>query len=545
MKKFFFKSLAVLFLCNVTLATANAQFGPNAAAVPNEPVDTTVISKLKDESMNHSKVMETMSWLTDVYGPRLTGSPQLKRASEWSKEQFENWGLQNVHLESWGEFGKGWELERYSLTASSPYVSFSVISYPKAWSVGTERPVKAEVVYLDAKSEEDFAKYKGKLKGKFVMIVQPKEVKPNFDPIGKRYEDKDLLKLANATVVPSAKQEQLPADVRKQMQLGYIRSQFLFAEKPLAILDETYRGTGGSVALMAATLPVAPGTPFDKRPTAYGTDAPPVLTQISINQEHYGRLYRLLQKGIKVELELDMKVKFNTNDTKGYNVIAEIPGTDPALKDEVVMIGAHLDSWHSGTGATDNGAGSGTVLEAARLLKAAGIQPKRTIRFALWTGEEQGLLGSRGYVKQHYGDVTETPVKYTAEQEKFAAYFNLDNGTGQIRGIYLQQNEACRPIFRTWLEPFKDWNATTVSYGNTGGTDHLSFDAANLPAFQFIQDPIEYSTWTHHSNMDTYERIQEEDMKRNAVIMASFAYQAAQREAKLPRKPSPVKVGVK
>ncbi|MBC8044989.1 MAG: M20/M25/M40 family metallo-hydrolase, partial [Rhizobacter sp.] len=295
--------------------------------------------------------------------------------------------------------------------------------------------------------------------------------------------------------------------------------------------------------------PANPDVPWNERQRPFDMKSAPVVTQLSLNQENYGRIYRLIQKGVKVELDLDLKVNFQTADLNCYNTVAEIAGTDPELKDEIVMLGAHLDSWHTGTGATDNGAGCGVMMEAVRLLKAAGVKPKRTIRIALWSGEEQGLFGSRAYVKEHFGEgaawgapASTEPIPVKADHSKLSGYFNVDNGTGQIRGIYLQQNDLCRNIFRAWLEPFKDWNATTISFANTGGTDHLSFDGVGLPGFQFIQDPMEYGTWTHHSNMDVYERIQEEDMKRNAIIVAAFVYQTAQRAEKLPRKPANVKV---
>jgi hypothetical protein len=516
-----------------------------------EPVDTAVISKLKDEGLNRSQVMEIASMLTDVYGPRLTGSKQLVRANEWAKSQFEKWGLTNAKLEAWSPFGKGWELKRYSLIATTPYTSFPVMSFPKAWSEGKRG--KGEVIFLDVQSEEDFKKYKGKLRGKFVMISDYEEPKLNEKPIAKRHDAESLLGLANATVAaPSKERFQLSPEALKRQQLNYLRMKFLFDEKPLAVLDLTYRGTAGSIALSNASMPIEPTANWRDRPRPYRTKDGTVLTQISLNPEHYGRLYRLLKKNITVELELDMEVE-TYDATECFNTVAEIEGTD--LKDEVVMLGAHLDSWHSGTGATDNAAGSSIMMEAIRLLKAVGVKPRRTIRIALWSGEEQGLLGSAAYVKKHFGNTPDylavsdvgkgdDTLYVTRNYEKFSGYFNVDNGGGHIRGIYLQQNEACRPIFRAWLEPFKDWNATTVSLSNTGGTDHLSFDAIGLPGFQFIQDPMEYGTWTHHSNMDTYERFVEEDMKHNAIIVASFVYHAAMRDEKLPRKPIKAKVAV-
>ncbi len=531
--------IIVLLLFSIQIASAQ------------EPVDTAVVSKLKDEGLNRSQVMEIASMLTDVYGPRLTGSKQLLRANEWTKSQFEKWGLKNARLEVWSPFGKGWELKRYALTARTPFTTFPVMSFPKAWSEGKRG--KGEVIFLDVKDEDDFKKYKGKLRGKFVMISDYEPPKFNDKPIAKRHDAESLLGLANATVAaPSKERFQMSPEALKRQQLNYLRMQFLFDEKPLAVLDLTYRGTAGSIALSNASMPVAPSQNWRDRPRPYRTKDGTVLTQISLNPEHYGRLYRLLQKNIKVELELDMEVE-TYDATECFNTIAEIEGTD--LKDEIVMLGAHLDSWHGGTGATDNAAGSSIMMEAVRLLKAIGVQPRRTIRIGLWSGEEQGLLGSAAYVKKHFGNTPDylavsdegkgdDTLRVTRDYEKFSGYFNVDNGGGHIRGIYLQQNAECRPIFRAWLEPFKEWNATTVSLSNTGGTDHLSFDAIGLPGFQFIQDPMEYGTWTHHSNMDTYERFVEEDMKHNAIIVATFVYHAAMRDEKLPRKPVKAKVAV-
>lgn len=518
-------------------------------ALAQEPVDTAFISKLKDEGLNRSQAMEIASMLTDVHGPRLTGSKQLLRASEWAKSQFERWGLTNAKLEPWSPFGKGWELKRYSLIARTPYASFPVASFPKAWSEGKRG--KGEVVFLDIKSEDDFKKYRGKLRGKFAMISDYEEPKLNDKPIARRHDSESLLQLANATVAaPSKERVQLSPEALKRQQLNYLRMRFLFEEKPLAVLDLTYRGTAGSIALSNASMPIEPNASWRDRPRPYRTKEGVVLTQISLNPEHYGRIYRLLQKNVPVELELDMEVE-TYDATQCYNVVAEIEGSD--LKDELVMMGAHLDSWHAATGATDNAAGSAIMMEAIRLLKATGVKPRRTIRIALWSGEEQGLLGSAAYVRQHFGQTPDyfaqgengnDSLVVTPQYDKFSGYFNVDNGGGHIRGIYLQQNEACRPIFRAWLEPFKDWNATTVSLSNTGGTDHLSFDAIGLPGFQFIQDPMEYGTWTHHSTMDSYERLVEEDMKHNAIIVASFVYHAAMRDEKLPRKPIKAKIAV-
>jgi Zn-dependent M28 family amino/carboxypeptidase len=281
---------------------------------------------------------------------------------------------------------------------------------------------------------------------------------------------------------------------------------------------------------------------FGNRRSPYEMNAPKIIPQVTVSVEQYNRMVRMIQKGVHVQVEINLVARYYTDDPMSYNVIAEIPGTD--LKDEVVMLGAHLDSWHSGTGATDNAAGSAVCLEAFRIIQALGLKPRRTIRIGLWTGEEEGLLGSRAYVAKHFG---ERPMNngqpgelvLKPEHEKFAGYFNLDNGTGKIRGIYLQGNEAVGPIFRAWLAPFRDLGASTITVSNTGGTDHQSFDGVGLPGFQFIQDEIEYNARTHHSNQDVYDRIQADDMKQASLIMASFVYNAATRDEKLPRKPLP------
>ncbi|MDX2130259.1 MAG: M20/M25/M40 family metallo-hydrolase [Chloroherpetonaceae bacterium] len=548
MMRFLLKSLVLLiFVSSLTVLAQEKEY-----------VDTAIVNRIKDEALKRSQVMDIASSLTDVYGPRLTGSPQLMRANEWTKKKFEEWGLQNARLEAWGPFGFGWTLERYALGATIlgeknlRLASFPVISYPKAWSA-EPKAKKGEVVLLEIKSEEDFAKYKGKLKGKFIMVSDFRAPKLNDKPIAKRHDNESLLPLSNSTTqtlqsfkIPPTSPEEL-----KQRQLTYLRTKFLFEEEPAAILDLTYRGTAGSVSISGATMPPpAMDTPWQSRPKVY-EQPKGVLTQISLNPEHYGRIFRALKKGMKVEMEIDMKVSFNESK-ECFNTIAEIPGTDPKLKDEVVMLGAHIDSWHTGTGATDNGAGTATMMEAVRVLqevfKSTGVKPKRTIRIGLWSGEEQGLFGSFYHVKKNFGDLPDyllwddegkgkDTILVKEAYHRFAGYFNLDNGGGHIRGIYLQQNDACRNIFRAWLEPFAEWNSTTVASSNTGGTDHLSFDAIGLPGFQFIQDPMEYGTFTHHSNMDTYERLVAEDMMRNAAIVASFVYHTAMRSEKLPRKP--------
>jgi len=532
---------------------------------PNDP-----IVKIRDEGLNRSQVMQTLSYLSDVIGPRLTASPGMKRANEWTRDTMTKWGLQNAHLEAWGPFGRGWTLKRFSAQVTDP-LDVPLIAYPKAWSPGTNGPVSAEVVYFDAKDEADLARFKGQLKGKIVLTSAMREVKAHFEMQGTRRDEKNLLALANAPMPrPGGGRGGFgggnnPA-AQAAAKFAAAKNQFLLDEGA-ALLVDPGRGDGGTIFVQSATVP----QPYS--PNAFGPNAPRRISpydkdakmapQIVVAIEHYNRIVRMIQAGEKVKMEANIAVEFQDQDLNGYNTVAEIPGTDPSLKDEIVMLGGHMDSWHAGTGATDNGAGVAVGMEAVRIIQALGLKPRRTIRIALWTGEEQGLLGSRAYVAKHFGKLETPPTTTTnatqgggdgattrpaqatpvlvkmAEYDKLAGYFNLDNGTGKIRGVYLQGNDSVANLFRQWLAPFKDLGAETLSLSNTGGTDHLSFDGIGLPGFQFIQDEIEYDTRTHHSNMDVFDRIQGDDMKQAATIMAAFVYQTAMRDDKLPRKPEP------
>ncbi|HEX8180412.1 MAG TPA: M20/M25/M40 family metallo-hydrolase [Pyrinomonadaceae bacterium] len=541
------------------------QAQPTPTPDPNDPIE-----KIKDEGMNRSQVMQTLSYLSDVIGGRLTNSPNAKRANEWTRDKMTAWGLQNAHLEAWGPFGRGWSLKRFSAEVVEPQ-GFPVIAYPKAWSPGTGA-LTGEVVAIEAKDEAELrAKYAGKLKGAIVLTGPVREVQAHFTPLGTRRDEKDLLALADApdpaTVTPRRFQQN--PDAVAAARFNALKLQF-YTDEGAALLVDPGRGDGGTIFVQSASVPqptnpnapaFGPGAP--RRINPYDKDVPKIVPQIVMASEHYNRIMRMLQAGERVRLAVNLDVQFHDQDLMSYNTIAEIPGTD--LKDEVVMLGGHMDSWHGGTGATDNGAGVAVAMEAARIIKAAGLQPRRTIRVALWTGEEQGLLGSAAYVKEHFGELvapspTPTPTPSATEAtpaaaprptpapsrlvtkpgyEKFDAYFNLDNGTGKIRGVYLQGNGAVMALFRQWLQPFRPMGAETLSMSNTGGTDHLSFDRIGLPGFQFIQDEIEYDTRTHHSNMDVFDRIQADDMKQAATIMAAFVYQTAMRDDKLPRKPAP------
>jgi carboxypeptidase Q len=538
---------------------------PAPAPDPNDP-----IQRIKDEGMNRSQVMQTLSYLSDVIGPRLTASPGMKRANEWTRDQLTKWGLQNAHLEPWGPFGRGWTLKRFSAQVTEP-VDIPLIAYPKAWSPGLATPLTAEVVYVDAKTEADLEKYKGKLNGKIVLTAAMREVPAHFDAQGTRLNEKELLALADAPEPRQVNNRFNNPTFRAAQELASAKMRFFQAEGAALLIDPS-RGDGGTLFVQSAQVPAPPRDPNATTPTRgippYDKSAPKVTPQLVLAVEHYNRIVRMLQAGEPVKMTVDLSVAWQDTDPMGYNTIAEIPGTD--LKDEIVMLGGHMDSWHSGTGATDNGAGVSVAMEAVRIIQALGLKPRRTIRIGLWSGEEQGLLGSRAYVAEHFGSL-QNPVTSAApatggantsamgggagngngttpagptlvtkpEYEKLSAYFNLDNGTGKIRGVYLQGNEAVRSLFRQWLAPFRDMGATTLSISNTGGTDHLSFDAIGLPGFQFIQDEIEYDTRTHHSNQDVFDRIQGDDMKQAATIMAAFVYQTAMRDEKLPRKPVP------
>ncbi|MEP6569452.1 MAG: M20/M25/M40 family metallo-hydrolase [Acidobacteriota bacterium] len=516
---------------------------------PNDPIE-----RIKDEGLNRSQVMQTLSYLSDVIGPRLTASPGMKRSNEWTRDQLTKWGLQNAHLEAWGPFGRGWTLKRFSAQVSEP-LNIPLIAYPKAWSPATAGPLTADVVYVDAKDEADLQRFKGKLKGAIVLTAAMREVKAHFEPMGTRRDEKDLLALADAPVPTPGGGRRFTAEQRAAQVFTMRKYQFFQSEGAAVLVDASRAGDGGTIFVQSATVP-QPVTLDSYGPNAprliqsYDQTAPSILPQLVLAVEHYNRIVRMVQAGEKVTVTVDLAVDWQDADPMGYNTVAEIPGTD--LKDEIVMLGGHMDSWHAGTGATDNGAGVAVAMEAVRILQALNLTPRRTIRVALWTGEEEGLLGSKAYVAEHFGKL-DTPAAVAGasplpspspgllitkpEYEKFSSYFNLDNGTGKIRGVYLQGNESVRPLFRQWLTPFRDMGAATLSISNTGGTDHLSFDAVGLPGFQFIQDEIEYDSRTHHSNQDVFDRIQGDDLKQAATLMAAFIYNAAMLDQKLPRKP--------
>jgi carboxypeptidase Q len=502
-------------------------------------VDTAVVSKLRKNELKNSEVMEVLKMITDVHGPRLTNSPGYKKAADYASTKLSSWGIENVHYDVWDEtFGRGWFVKRFSLEVTTP--SFiPLIAWPKAWTPGVKGNVKAEAIYLDVTKEEDISKYKGKLKGKIVLFSLPVPVKPGYTPEATRLSDSALLVLANAPV-SEAYTGRRYAPPSEPQRLAYLKWDLCQKEGALAVLEASLgsRSKDGTVMVSSATVPYPADFPYAKRHDAFDAQAPQILPQIVVAAEHYNRMIRQLQEGIPVTLNLTLETQF-TPEERGFNIIGEIPGTDRS--DEVVMIGAHFDSWHSGTGTTDNGVGVAVMMEAMRLIKSLGLQPRRTIRIALWGGEEQGLLGSKSYVRRILGERYDRAYPYDSIRmrpaaEKFSVYFNMDHGNGKYRGIYAQGNEKASAIFKSWLSPFYREGTYTVTLKNTSGTDHLSFDAIGLPAFQFIQDPIEYGSRTYHTNMDVFDKAVEADLRHNAIVTALFAWMAANRDEKIPRR---------
>ena len=526
MKKF------VPLVCLLVLSSA-------AQLRSQEKIDLEVTSRIRYEGFHNSKVMEYATGLMDSIGERLTGSPNMKRANEWTRDQLTAMGLVSAHLEPWGPFGRGWANQYVNVRMTSPDV-VTLLAYPKAWTPGTNGVIQGKCIRAILEDRKDFDKYRGKLAGMIVISGADTEAKPITDAPFKRLSDDDLAKLSDYQ--PQGEHAFRFADFVKRQQFIKDLNQFFAEEKVLAVIDHSRMTSGG-------------GTVFVQSGGSYRPGETATVPQLTMALEHWTRITRLLQQRKEVALELNVANTFYDDDPMQYDTIAEIPGTDAnkEKKEEVVMLGAHLDSWHAGTGATDNGAGTIVVMEAVRILKALDIKPRRTIRIGLWSGEEQGLLGSQSYVDHHFGsrppmddpgmkgmptvirrEAGEVTLK--PEQAKIAAYFNVDNGSGKIRGVYVQENAAVAPIFQEWMKPFKDLGMDTLTMSNTGGTDHLSFDAVGIPAFQFIQDPLDYETRTHHSNMDVYDRLEPEDLKQAAVIVAGFVYDAAMRDQMLPRK---------
>jgi carboxypeptidase Q len=518
----------------------------------HESPDLNMYQRIREEGLYHSHIMEYASALTDDIGPRLTGSPNMAKANAWTRDQFIAMGCSNAHLESWGEFGMGWQQLNTWVRMTAPDTAV-FIAQAAPWSPATNGPTNGSAIWLDVKSEKDLDQYKGKLAGKIVLAGDMREV-GNIDlPLFTHYNEKELQGLeAYPLTNPDADFDKFVQEYLARITLRGKIGKFAADEHAAAILIPSrdagrHGGSGGTILDDSGE-----GLDWFAYKREHIAPLPIVVTAI----ENYGRVYRLLKANVPVNIELNVDTKFTGDHEQGYDTVAEIPGTDPQLKDEIVMVGGHLDSWAAGTGATDNGAGSLVAMEVMRILNTLGAKPRRTIRVALWSGEEEGMFGSSGYVKQHFGSfpLSDTPeqrqlpefvrkpagpLTVKPEQKLVSAYFNVDNGGGRIRGVYLQGNAAVAPIFAQWLAPLKDLGVTTLTLRNTGGTDHLSFDAVGIPGFQFIQDELDYETRTHHSNMDTYERLLPEDMKQAAVVEAIFVYNAAMRDQMLPRKPLP------
>lgn len=515
------------FLAVAVLAAALAAQRP-------EPVDQEAVDFLREQGLQHSQVMDHLSWMCDVYGPRLTGSPNLRKAQQWAMQTLRGFGLQNVRTEAWGPFGRGWRCEHSAVevVGDNPW---PVLAYPKAWSPSIDGRVEADVVDALALGAEALQQLD--LARCVVLLEEPREVAEPFDGVSRRLDDADLVRLADGVRQPRGggrrpDRGELPIGFQKRQAVMKVLEQ----KPPLAIFDRGGKGDYGTVFVSGAS---AMANADGSRGSARAADAR-VVPQFTLAVEHYNRMVRVLQKGVPVKVAIELRSSFFDADANDYNVTAELPGIDPQLQSQLVMLGGHFDSWHCGTGATDNGCGSAVAIEAIRLLAALcqqrGQGPRRTIRVALWSGEEQGLLGSRAYARQHFlGD----DGKPLPEHALLSGYFNLDNGTGRVRGVYLQGNAAVQPIFRAWLQPFHDLDAHTLTLDDTGGTDHLAFDAVGLPGFQFIQDPVSYNTRTHHSNMDVWDHAVADDLRQASTIMAAFVWHTAQRDELLPRKPMP------
>jgi hypothetical protein len=520
------------------------------AQAPAEKLDLAMIAKIKDEGLNRSQVMDHIGWLSDVYGPRLTGGPGIRQASDWALTRMAEWGLVNGHRETF-PFGKGWSLVRFSAHLIEPQVE-PLIGFPGAWTPGTNGPVVADVVRVQIDSEADFDKYRGTLKGKIVLTQPSREVRMLEGPFVLRMTDRDF---EEAATVPPSRGRAGAADPDDETGRGRAGRGGRGRGGALSLLQRTLqfykdegvvalfnRGSDSDMSAGGSDLSwrqqrTDGGTIFPTGNGPRGADAGTGLPTVTLAVEHYNRMVRVLARNVPVKVELNLQTRFydEAADGNGFNVIAELAGTDPVLKDEIVMLGAHFDSVAAGTGATDNATGSAAMMEALRILTAVGAKPRRTIRIGLWGGEEQGLLGSRAYVREHFGDPATMTLK--PAHEKLSVYFNSDNGTGRVRGIWLQGNQEAEPIFRQWMEPLKDLGLGAIGPRAVTSTDHVSFDAVGIPAFQFMVDRLEYNSRTHHSNMDTFDRVQADDMIQQATVIAVFAYNAAMRETKLPRKP--------
>ena len=533
--------LAAVSVLLLVIVSASALPAP-ALATQQEELDIETIVRIRDEGLNRSQVMDHLSWLTDVYGPRLTGSPQIEQAKEWTMAKFEEWGLANIHEERF-EFGQGWEVVRFNAHMVEPQV-MPIIGYPRSWSSSTESVVNAEVAYVTIETEADLEKYRGQLEGKIVMMQSIRQVDMLEGDLVMRMTE-EMKEEARRTPVGTATgggrggRGGTGASGADRRLNGNEINDFLLEENAAVLIDRGSDSTnvgGGGSGLSWRTQRTDGGTIFPGSGGPRDENAGNVVPSATIAVEHYNRMMRILEKGIPVQMDVDIQTRYHPEtEPNGFNIIAEIPGTD--LADELVMIGGHFDSTHGSVGATDNGTGVSAMMETMRIFKELGIQPRRTVRIGLWGGEEQGLIGSRVYVTEHFASRDMSDIK--PDYDDFSTYFNIDNGTGRIHGVWLQGNLAVKPIFEQWMTMLDDLGMDTLGPRSVGGTDHGSFDAVGLPGFQFMQDRLEYNARTHHSNMDFYDRVQEEDVIQMATIVAVFTYNAAMRDEKLPRKARP------
>jgi len=506
-------------------------------ALAEEPVDLEMVSRIRDEGFHHSQVMETVRHLSDEIGDRVTGSPHMKQANEWTRDRLAAWGLQNAHLEPY-PFGRGWSFSRGLVQVVAPYEK-TLLALPRTWTPGTDGgPVRGPLMIVKLAAEKDFDAYRGKLAGKILLIDEARDLVADAQEVPpRRYTPEALDELFHYSGARAEDPLERARRFLARIKLRLAVNRFLAEEKALATIDASSYDWGIIRASRGGTQRL---------------EDPLGVPGVTVSAEEYNRLYRLVSAGREVEVEVDVRASFFTGDLNAYNTIAEIPGTGRA--GEIVMAGAHLDSYQGGTGTTDNAAGSAVVMEAVRILQTLGVKPRRTIRVALWSGEEQGLLGSRAWVEEHLGSrpkpadpelqnvpsyswaASSGPFQAKPEQARISAYFNLDNGGGRVRGIYAQENAAVVPVFEAWLRPLRDLGATTVTLRNTGATDHLPFDAAGVAAFQFIQDEMDYEGHTWHSNLDVYDHLEKQDLQQAAVVVATFLYHAAMRPERLPRK---------
>jgi hypothetical protein len=507
------------------------------AALPVTAEDD-VPARIREEGFQRSQVMDIAFTLTDVLGPRVTSSRGEKKAQEWAQSRMREMGLSRVVAEPFGSHEASWDNVYTSLHLLEPDYQ-PLIGYPYAFTPGTDGKLTAEARIAVIRRREDLERYRGKLKGTVVLTALPRSVSPRFESDAVRFSSEELRDLSESTIASRfgvgqddyvwdektmtfasrGERRDLLAPSRQEIEDFRNEVQRFYKSEGVAAVFDPAPGRDGTVFVDGR-----PGSRYDR--SLKGALEAPV--RIALAVEHYNRIYRLVERGIPVKLEIEVRNQLDADDPQAYNVLGDLPGSD--LANELVMVGGHFDSWHAGTGATDDAAGSAVALEAVRILKAVGVAPRRTIRVALWSWEEGGKVGSRRYVQEHFG-----PDAASAGGETLSVYFNMDNGTGQFRGLYLHGNERARDLFARWMAPLSDLKMDTLTIDHTFGIDVEGFDMAGLPAFQFIQDPIDYDTRTHHSNLDVYDRLVPEDLRKNAVILATFLYHAAMSDERVPR----------